>query len=106
MTTTVIDSSMIKRKHRLTILDALTVQYHRGPSYHPEWAENYGALIFSQDPVAADSVGWQIIEKLRAGKGLPSLKEEKREPVYLQTADQMGLGIANLKKIKVIETEV
>ncbi len=100
------DSSLIKRKHRLSILDALTVQYHKGPSYHAEWAENYGALIFSQDPVAADSVGWHIIEKLRAGKGLPSLKEEKREPAYLHTADQMGLGIANLNKIQIIETEV
>lgn len=100
------DSSLIKEKHRVTILDALKVQYHRGPAYHSEWAENYGALIFSQDPVAADSVGWQIIEKLRAGKGLPSLKDEKREPVYLYTADRMGLGIANLKKIDIIETEV
>jgi len=100
------DSSMIKRKHRLTILDALTVQYHRGPSYHAKWAKNYGALIFSQDPVAADSVGWQIIEELRAGKGLPSLKEEEREPGYLNTAAQMDLGIANLNKVKIIETEV
>ncbi|MFC2163498.1 DUF362 domain-containing protein [Acidobacteriota bacterium] len=100
------DASLIKRKHRVTILDALTVQYHRGPSYHAEWADNYGAFIFSQDPVAADVVGWQIIEKFRADKGLPSLKEEEREPGYLHTADRMGLGIANLKKIKIIETEV
>jgi len=99
------DSSMIKRKHKMTILDALTVQYHRGPSYHAEWAENYGALIFSQDPVAADFVGWQIIEKLRAEKGLPSLNEEKREPIYLHTADQMGLGSADIKKIQIIEVE-
>ncbi len=100
------DSSLIKRKHRVTILDALTVQYHRGPSYHAEWAENYGALIFSQDPVAADSVGWHIIENFRKSKGLPSLKEEKREPAYLHAADQMDLGIANLEKIQIIETEV
>jgi len=100
------DSSLIKSKHRMTILDALTIQFHRGPSYHAEWADNYGALIFSKDPVAADRVGWQIIEKLRAAKGLPTLKEEHREPVYLHTADRMGLGTANLNKIQLIETEV
>jgi pyruvate formate lyase activating enzyme len=99
------DSSPIKSKHRLTILDALTVQYHRGPSYHGQWADNHGALVFSRDPVAADSVGSKIIEKLRAAKGLPSLKEEHREPVYIRTADKMGLGTASLKQIKLIEAE-
>jgi hypothetical protein len=63
-------------------------------------------LIFSRDPVAADSVGWQIIEKLRAKKGLPSLQEENREPVYLKTAGNMGLGEADMGKIRIEEVEV
>lgn len=100
------ESDFIKRKHKISILDALIVQYHRGPSYHPQWAEKYEAFIFSLDPVAADFVGWQVIEKLRAKKGLPPLKEEKREPDYLKTAEKMGLGKANLNKIKIIEEEV
>jgi uncharacterized protein (DUF362 family) len=95
----------IGKKHRLTILDCLTVQYHRGPSYHARWAERYGALIFSLDPVAADYTGWQVIENLRAKKGLPSLKEEKREPCYLKTAEKMGLGQATRKNIQIIEEE-
>jgi uncharacterized protein (DUF362 family) len=96
---------MIRNKHRLSILDALKVQYHRGPSSHPRWAENYGALIFSEDAVAADTVGWHIIEKLRAKKGLPSLEEEQRSPKYLQTAEKMGLGFSHLKNIHIIEVE-
>ncbi len=99
-------SPPIRNKHRISILDALTVQYHRGPSYHATWAENYGALIFSKDPVAADTVGWQIIEKLRRKKGLPSLKEEQRDPVYLQTAEKMGLGTSNPEHINILEMEV
>lgn len=95
----------VRSKHRLTILDALTVQYHRGPSYHSQWAEKYGALIFSTDPVAADYIGWQIIERLRAGKGLPSLQEENRRPVYIRTAEKLGLGRADRNKIVVIEEE-
>jgi uncharacterized protein (DUF362 family) len=102
----VFDTSLIKKKHRLTILDGLIVQYHRGPSYHSRWADKQGLLIFSFDPVAADAIGWQIIEKLRAKKGLPSLCEEDREPRYLKTAEKMGLGIADFDKIKIKEVEV
>jgi uncharacterized protein (DUF362 family) len=96
----------VRNKHRISIIDALKVQYHRGPSFHSQWAENYGALIFSEDAVAADTVGWQIIEKLRVKKGLPSLEEEQRPPKYLQTAEKMGLGTSNLKNIATLELEV
>jgi len=100
------DVTLIKKKHKISILDCLTVQYHRGPSFHPKWAEKCSMFIFSQDPVAADFTGWQIIEKLRAKKGLPSLKEEKREPIYLKTAEKMGLGKANAKDIITIEEAI
>ncbi len=101
----VFDTYPIKKKHRLTILDGLTVQYHRGPSFHSRWADKQGLLIFSRDPVAADSIGCQIIEKLRAKKGLPSLGEENREPGYLKTAERMGLGHADLDRITVKEVD-
>jgi uncharacterized protein (DUF362 family) len=102
----VFDVGLVKEKHRLTILDCLLVQYHRGPSFHSQWAEPYGGFVFSLDPVAADVVGWRLIEKLRAGKGLPPLKEEGREPLYLATAEKMGHGQANLNNIKIIEEEI
>jgi uncharacterized protein (DUF362 family) len=102
----VFDTPPIKNKHRLSILDALLVQYHRGPSYHPQWAARYGGLVFSTDPVAADRVGWDIIEKLRAAKDLPSLKEEGREPTYLYTARSMGTGRIAPSEIEVIEEEI
>jgi len=100
------ESEPIKAKHRLSILDALVVQYHRGPSFHTQWAEPCGALIFSLDPVAADAVGWRLIEQLRSKKGLPSLKEEGREPVFLVTAQKLGLGRADSDSIEVIEDEL
>jgi uncharacterized protein (DUF362 family) len=99
------DYSLIKKKHRLTILDCLLVQYHRGPAFHPQWAAPYEAVIFSLDAVAADYTGWTIIEKLRAEKGLPSLKEDLREPSYILTAEKMGLGTANPDNITIVEGE-
>ncbi len=101
-----LDTPVLKRRHRLSILDALLVQYHRGPSYHSRWAEPCGQLIFSLDPVAADAVGWSLVESLRANKGLPTLQEEGRHPVYLKTAEAMGLGRSGLESIQITEDEV
>ncbi len=102
----VFDAPPVKSKHRVSIIDALVVQYHKGPSYHAQWAAKCGRLIFSLDPVAADSVGWSLIERLRADGGLPTLKEEGREPVYLATAEKMGLGRAGLGSIETVEETV
>jgi len=102
----VFDIPAIKAKHRLTVLDALLVQFHRGPSFHPQWAEPFGGLVFSTDPVAADAFGWRLIERMRAQKGLPSLEEEMRRPDYIQTAQAMSLGSADQKKVRIIEEEV
>jgi uncharacterized protein (DUF362 family) len=102
----VFDAPPVKGKHKVSIIDALVVQYHKGPSYHARWAAKYGGLIFSLDPVAADSVGWSIIERLRADGGLPPLKEEGREPAYLATAEKMGLGRASLGSIETVEETI
>jgi uncharacterized protein (DUF362 family) len=100
------DAPAIREKHRLTIIDALTVQFHKGPAYHSRWAEEYGGLIMSTDPVAADYVGWQVIEELRKKHGIPSLKEENREPLYIKTAEKLGLGSANPTNITIIREEI
>jgi uncharacterized protein (DUF362 family) len=102
----VFDAPPVKGKHKVSILDALIVQYHKGPSYHARWAAKYGGLIFSLDPVAADTVGWSVIEGLRAAAGLPALKDEGREPVYLATAEKMGLGRADLASIETVAETV
>ncbi len=101
-----LDTPVLKRRHRLSVLDALLVQYHRGPSYHSRWAEPCGQLVFSLDPVAADAVGWRLVESLRAKKGLPTLQEENRHPTYLITAEAMGLGLSGLEGIQITEDEV
>ncbi|MGB2908663.1 MAG: DUF362 domain-containing protein [Candidatus Aminicenantaceae bacterium] len=99
----VFESGPVKSKHRLTVVDALLVQFHRGPAYHATWAEPVGALIFSTDPVAADFTGWQLIERLRMRSGLPTLAEEEREPSYIHTASRMKLGCGRSEDIVLIE---
>jgi hypothetical protein len=56
--------------------------------------------------VAADAVGWTIIERLRAEAGLPTLADEGRAPSYLATAEKMGLGRADPAGIETVEETV
>ncbi len=97
---------VIRRKVRLAICDALLVQYAGGPSYMPHWAWPYNGLLVSQDPVALDYTGWQIIERKRAEKGMKALRAERREPVYIaRAADaQHRLGTNDPRSIELVET--
>ena len=102
----VFDVPLVRDKHRLTVIDALRVQFHRGPSFHAKWADACGQLIFSLDPVAADIIGRDLVERLRRAKGLPSLREEGREPLYLATAERLKLGRARREDITLVEEDV
>jgi uncharacterized protein (DUF362 family) len=97
---------IIKNKHRLAILDAGKVQYHRGPGYNPRYCEKYNSILLSFDPVAIDYVGWKIIEEIRKKKGLKSLSEEGREPKWIYTAFKSNLGVSDPSQIKIIEEEI
>jgi len=95
----------IRTRMRLTICDATTAQYEGGPAYKPEYSWRHNALIVSQDPVALDYTGWQIIERKRAEKGLKTLEAEGRAPHYIATAADAGhqLGTNDPSRITVAE---
>jgi uncharacterized protein (DUF362 family) len=89
----------IRTKNRLTIIDAVRVQYHNGPGYDPAFMAVYGGIIFSDDPVAVDRIGLEIVEQFRHEAGMPTVEKAKRPAKYLQTAQAHGLGTADLSAI-------
>ena len=95
----------IRTKMRLTICDATTASYEGGPGYKPQYSWRNNALIVSQDPVALDYTGWQIIERKRTEKGLKTLASDGRAPRYIATAAdaQHRLGTNDPKIIAVVE---
>jgi uncharacterized protein (DUF362 family) len=95
----------IRSKMRLTICDATTACYEAGPGYKPQYAWQHNALILSQDPVALDYTGWQIIERKRAEKKLKTLEADGRLPRYIATAAdaQHRLGTNDPRRIDVVE---
>ena len=66
--------------------DALTSTYFNG-------------LIVSRDPVAADRVALEALEKMRKENDMPPLAETGRQVKYIQKADEIGLGVGDLTKI-------
>jgi len=97
---------VIRSKTVIHICDAINAQYEGGPSYMPHWSWPYNSLILSLDPVALDYTGWQIIEDERRRRGLKTLKEAGREPLYILTAGDAAhrLGNADPSRIKIIKT--
>jgi uncharacterized protein (DUF362 family) len=95
----------IRTKMRLTICDATTACFEGGPGYKPQYSWKNNALMVSQDPVALDYTGWQIIERKRAEKGFKTLASDRRAPHYIATAAdaQHRLGTNDPKRIELVE---
>jgi uncharacterized protein (DUF362 family) len=94
---------VVREKLRLTIADGTLAQCHAAPAYSPGYAWKYNGILVGTDPVAVDRVGCDILEKQRHILRLPGLREEKRWPTWLNTAQTYGLGQADLAKIKRLE---
>ncbi|UCG61098.1 MAG: DUF362 domain-containing protein [Candidatus Zixiibacteriota bacterium] len=90
----------IRSKHRMTILDAVRVQFNGGPGYMAQYIETYAGIIVSADPIACDRVGLEILEHMRKKYGLPTLENDGRPVKYLQPATELGLGESDLSKIE------
>ena len=89
----------IKKKNRLSIIDAVKIQYNGGPGYDSRYLSDYGGIIISDDPVAADRIGLEIVEHCRKINNLSTLEKAGRPVKYLNSAETIGLGTANLNKI-------
>jgi len=95
----------IRRKVRITIADATTAVYEGGPGLQPQWAWRFNGLIVGRDPVALDTIGWQLIDAKRKEQGIKTLAEDGREPKYIATAAdaEHRLGTNDLKRIERVE---
>jgi hypothetical protein len=95
----------VNGKTRLNILCALTPQFHgRGPHHFSRrYVWNYKGLFVSQDPVAVDALGLQLLMAKRREK-LGKDREIPPVPRHIEVADvKHGLGTSDLNKIELIK---
>jgi uncharacterized protein (DUF362 family) len=76
----------LRRKLRFVVADLTTACYDGGPMFRPQFTWKHNGLLVGEDAVAIDAVGWRIIERKRAERGLPSLAAAGRPPRYIATA--------------------
>jgi uncharacterized protein (DUF362 family) len=91
---------VLRSRLRLCITDGFKLMANGGPLYkQPQFVKPHEAVYVSTDPVALDAIGWEAVEAARAGFGLKSLTDEGRPPAYIRAAADLGVGIADPKKI-------
>ncbi len=97
----------IRSRMRLTICDATTAMFEGGPGFKPEHSWKCNSLLVSQDAVALDATGWQMIERKRAEKGLKTLEAEQRAPNYIRTAadQEHRLGNCDPSRIETVRID-
>ena len=85
---------VVKSRVRLHIIDGFKSHLRRGPPRHEQEAPGppRGGVYATTDPVAMDILGWAVVEEWRRNNQLPSLKDAGREPTYIRTAADLGLG--------------
>ncbi|NRA32389.1 MAG: DUF362 domain-containing protein [Polyangiaceae bacterium] len=92
---------VLQSRVRLHITDAFKIIYDGGPlDKLPDRRLPHGAVYVATDPVALDRIGIDVIEAARKSNGLPSLAKVGREPSYVNIASDMGIGIADLNRIR------
>jgi uncharacterized protein (DUF362 family) len=98
---------VIRSRVRLNIKDGYKVMAHGGPLYKaPNFVKVHEAVYASTDPVAIDTIGWEIVEAHRKEFGLKTLTDDGRPPAYIKAASDLGLGIADRSKINFREITV
>jgi uncharacterized protein (DUF362 family) len=98
---------IVTSRVRLHIKDAFKIMYDRGPlDKDPRTRVPHGAVYVGTDPVALDTIGWQVVDKERKERGLKSLAAVRREPRYIRTAGELGLGVNDPSSIRLMSFEV
>lgn len=94
----------IRDKHRLVICDGTRSLPDGGPHLKPGFLLYTNMILAASDPVAHDTIGWQIIEEQRKTEfKLPPLARVGRPTKHLRSAAERGLGTDQLDRIEKID---
>ncbi len=97
----IVASPQIREKLRLNIVNSIRVVFDRGPDASERTIHTSGTIMLGTDPVACDSVGFELLNEIRSLRGMAPLLAGARLPKHLGTAASLGLGNANIERIEV-----
>ncbi|MFC2160024.1 DUF362 domain-containing protein [Acidobacteriota bacterium] len=92
---------LLKKKVVLHMIDGLEACFDMGPApRNPKALFTPQTLWLGTDPVALDTVGFQVIDAQRKERGLPGLADSGRPIDHIELAAKKGIGISDLSQIK------
>ncbi len=97
------DVPVIQSKTRLIIGDCISGCFDQGPGGRPDTVWPCGALIVTQNMVAADAIGLELIDIERKRRGMSPMTPNAG---YILSASQLGLGPNDRAHMDVLETQV
>jgi uncharacterized protein (DUF362 family) len=101
------DQDIIKSRVRLNVTDGFKLMAHGGPLYkQPQYVYPHESVYVTTDPVAMDTIGAELVDKVRQEKGLRTLAAEGRAPAYIKAAGDLGLGVADRAQIQLKEITI
>lgn len=89
---------MAQSKLRLYITDALLCQFHHGDQSRPDFSTALNELWFSKDPVALDTLSYELITKLRVYLKLPVRSSPRK---LLGYASKMMMGTDSVQSMQI-----
>jgi len=95
----------IRDKLVLNIVDGLRGCYEGGPGANPQFIYNYNTMLIGTDPVAVDRIGYDIVIAKRMEEGVQE-EESPKGVKYMEMAEKLELGVADLEKIKRTELNI
>lgn len=88
----------LRDKVVLNIVDGIKGCYNGGPGANPQFITNYNTVLAGTDPVAVDTIGYEIILKKRIEEKIQEA-DLPRSRKFLEMAEELGLGFTNPDKI-------
>ncbi len=92
---------LLKKKVVLHMIDGLEACFDLGPApRNPKALFTPQTLWLGTDPVALDTVGFQVIDAERQERGLSALADSGRPIDHIELAGKKGIGVSDPNRIK------
>jgi hypothetical protein len=95
----------LRDKVVLNIVDGLKGCFNGGPAANPQFFFNYKTVLVGTDPVAVDRIGYEVVLKKRIDEKLQK-EDMPRYRTFMDIAQNLGLGVADLTKIQLQKIEL
>lgn len=92
---------VIRKKQRLIIVDALMCVFNGGPRWERRFMWPFGGILVGTDPVAVDTVLFNIMNEKRKRENLQPIHEN--HAIHISLASEIGLGTNNMNNIDLVE---